>query len=191
TDLEYVGAHELFVAALAASGVPYTVVRPTGFYYVSGDVLRLAARGRGVLVGNGRVRTNPVDERDVAAMCASAISLDEHDIPLGGPEIYTRREIVELAFEMLGRQPRVSRVPSAVVSLLAAPLRPINRRLHALMTFGAAMGRADTVAPAFGTRTLRAYFAELVQSERAIGQLADQPVFLARESRPPMLPSGR
>jgi uncharacterized protein YbjT (DUF2867 family) len=164
---EYALAHEHFVAALAASGVPYTVVRPTGFFSFFAEVLRQARHGVGVVVGDGSRRTNPVDERDVAELCAQLTESDERDVPYGGPEIFTRREIVELAFDVLQRPPRIVHAPLWLVRALTAPLYVVNPRLHALMTFGVSVCEADVVAPAFGTRTLRSYFTEVALAERS------------------------
>jgi uncharacterized protein YbjT (DUF2867 family) len=157
---EYAAAHERFVAALAASGTPYTVIRPTGFHSMFAELLPMAARGHGLVVGDGTVHTNPIDERDLAELCVDAVDGDEREIPVGGPKIYTRRRIVELAFEALGRRPRVLSVPPWLFAGMTALTYPINRRLHALMAFGEAVSGMDVVAPPYGSRTLPAYFAE-------------------------------
>jgi uncharacterized protein YbjT (DUF2867 family) len=73
--LGYVDAHEEFVAALAASGIEYAVVRPTGFFYVFEEVFKMARRGRAVLVGRGDARTNPIHEADVARACVEALGV--------------------------------------------------------------------------------------------------------------------
>ena len=71
--LAYVDAHEEFVEALKASGLDYAVVRPTGFFYVFGEVFKMGARGRAVVIGDGGARTNPIHEADVARACADAL----------------------------------------------------------------------------------------------------------------------
>jgi uncharacterized protein YbjT (DUF2867 family) len=161
---EYAAAHERFVAALAASGVPYTVVRPTGFFGVFGEFLSMAARGRALLVGDGSTHTNPIDERDLAPICADAIDADEREIAVGGPKVYTRRRIAELAFEAVGRPPRILSIPPWALATAGATVRPISPRLHALIAFGLAASELDLVAPPHGTRTLPAYFAELASA---------------------------
>lgn len=162
---EYARAHERFVELLRGSSLPYTVVRPTGFFGFFGEVLRMAQKGQGVLIGSGATRTNPVHEEDVAAACAEALVGTESEMSVGGPDIYTRREIVELAFEVVGRKPRIVRIPSWVFRGLVAPVRLMNPRLYALMAFGAAVSSIDVVAPAVGRRHLRAYFQSLAEQE--------------------------
>ena len=61
---EYADAHEKFVEALRASGLKHTVIRPTGFFGFHLEILKFAAKGRGMVIGSGDCRTNPVHERD-------------------------------------------------------------------------------------------------------------------------------
>lgn len=157
---EYAAAHERFVGALAASGIHHTVVRPTGYFSFFAEMLDMAARGRVLLIGDGSVRTNPIDERDVATLCVDAILTEERELLAGGPEVLTRRRIAELAFEALGKRPRISSISPRAFSALTKPLVGVNRRLHALSAFGAAVSAMDCVAPRTGARTIADYFAE-------------------------------
>lgn len=164
---EYAGAHERFVASLASSQVPYTVVRPTGFFSVFGEFVTMAARGPALLVGDGATHTNPVDERDLATVCVDAVDEDEREISVGGPKVYTRRRIAELAFEALGKPARIVAVPPWAMRGMSSLLYPVNPRLHALMSFGIEASALDLVAPPRGSRTLPDYFAELALARRA------------------------
>jgi uncharacterized protein YbjT (DUF2867 family) len=159
--LAYVDAHEEFVEALQASGLDYTVVRPTGFFYVFEEIFKMAERGRVVLVGAGDVRTNPVHEDDVARECADAVEVGERVLHIGGPETYTRREIAELAFAALGRAPKVYSLPPGLVRAMLRPVRLFDRRLHDFFDFGLAVSTQDLVAPPAGTRSLKRYFDQL------------------------------
>lgn len=162
----YVDAHERFVDALAASGMEHAVVRPTGFFSFLGEVVRMAARGRGAVVGDGRARTNPVHEADVAAACADALAGTERGIDVGGPETFTRRELVELAFHVVGRAPRITAVPPGAFRAAAALARPLNPRIAALLAFGAEVSLVDCVAPVRGARRLEDHFRALADSMR-------------------------
>jgi uncharacterized protein YbjT (DUF2867 family) len=154
----YVDAHERFVDALAASGMDHAVVRPTGFFSFLGELVRMAAKGRGAVIGDGRARTNPVHEADVAAACADALAGTERRIDVGGPDTFTRRELVELAFRAVGRTPRIMTVPPGAFRAVAALARPLNPRIAALLEFGTEVSLADCVAPARGTRRLEDHF---------------------------------
>jgi len=157
----YVDAHEEFVGALRASGIDYTVVRPTGFFYVFEELYRMAQRGRAVVVGPGAVRTNPIHEEDVASECVDAVECGGHEVAIGGPETYTRREIAEIAFDALGQRPRIVSVPAPLLRAAVQPLRLFDRRLYDFFDFGLAVSTRDLVAPPAGRTTLRRHFRQL------------------------------
>lgn len=159
--LAYVDAHEEFVAALRSSGLAYTVVRPTGFFYVFAEIFKMAARGRAFIVGDGSARTNPIHEADVARACAGAVDSVEREIAVGGPDVYTRREVTELAFRALGRPPKITSLPPGLVRALVAPVQLFDRRLYDLLEFGVAVGTIELVAPPYGTHALAEYFRRL------------------------------
>lgn len=161
----YAGAHERFVRALGESGLPHTVVRPTGFFSFLDEILEMARAGRGPVLGSGEARTNPIHEADLAEVCAAAVTSGEREIPVGGPEVYTRREIVEIAFEAVGRAPKLIHVPPWTMRAAGAMAGLANPRIGALLEFGTLVSQVDAVAPAHGTRDLRGYFRERAGTE--------------------------
>lgn len=62
----YVRAHEEVVSQLAASGIGYTVIRPTGVFSALAGMRVMAQRGALPRIGRGDARTNPIHEADVA-----------------------------------------------------------------------------------------------------------------------------
>src|SRR5687768_11280408 len=157
----YADAHERMVGELRWSRLESGVVRPTGFFSFLGELVPLAARGRGIVIGDGTARTNPIHEADVATACADAVAGGDAEIAAGGPDVFTRRELVELAFRAVGREPRVTHVAPAVFRVVAALTRPLNPRLAGLVEFGAAISQVDCIAPVRGTRRLEDYFREV------------------------------
>lgn len=155
---EYADAHEKFVEALRASSLKNTIIRPTGFFGFHLEILKFAAKGRGMLIGSGECRTNPVHEADVARACVDALENDEAEIAVGGPEIFTRKETVEMAFAALNRPPKLMKFSPGMFRLMIAPLKFINRRVYALMDFGIAVTQVDVVAPSAGSERLKPYF---------------------------------
>jgi uncharacterized protein YbjT (DUF2867 family) len=155
---EYADAHERFVEALRASGLDYAVVRPTGFFSFMLQILDYAKKNRGIVVGDGSRRTNPIHEADVARACVAALLNEEKEITIGGAEIFTRREITELAFDALGKRAKIRRVPPAVLKTMIFPLRFYNRRIYDLMDFGIAATQIDCLAPPSGDGNLREFF---------------------------------
>lgn len=155
---EYGSAHERFVDALKKSSLESVVIRPTGFFSILEEILKYAQRGIGFSIGVGSSRTNPIHQQDVAAVCVEALESGEPEVAAGGPDIYTRREIVELAFKVLGKNTKIRMVSENLFKGLILPLRVANPRLHALMDFGIAVSQTDIVAPVRGKHTLEEYF---------------------------------
>lgn len=154
----YVDAHEDFVAALRASGIAYTVVRPTGFFYMFEELFEMAERGRILLIDEGLARTNPIHEQDVARVCVSSIQHGVQEVSIGGPEVFTRQMIARLVCSALGRKPKFKRVPAWLVRSLSLPLRLFDRRLYELLDFGVAVSTVNAVARPVGRHSLIEYF---------------------------------
>ena len=163
--LAYVDAHEEFVEELKRSGLAYAVVRPTGFFSAMAEILKMAARGPVMSIGEGDSRTNPIHEADLAVVCVDALEGGALEVEAGGPETYTRKQITELAFDALGKRPRLVRVPAGLFAPALLPLKFFHPRLHALMLFFVAVAQIDAVAPAHGRRGLRSYFRELATKQ--------------------------
>ena len=160
----YVAAREAFAERLARSGLAYALVRPTGFFYVFLEYLAMARRGRGIVIGSGQARTNPIHERDVAELCVEALDAQPGTvIDAGGPHVLTRRRAIELAFEALGREPRLTSVPAGLFGAAAATVRPLNPRVAELVRVIAAASTSDVVAPQRGRRDLRSYLEAAVR----------------------------
>lgn len=162
TQVEYFRSHWQFEKLLAASGMEHTIIQPSGMFYFMGEILAMAKNGRGFVIGRGRSKTNPVHEQDVAEACVDAISSTDRHIVAGGPDIFTRREIVELAFAIAERTPSIVSVPKSVFSLAIWPLKIINPRLYALLELGAIVSTTDAVVNKYGKRRLKEYFQTMV-----------------------------
>ena len=157
-DLAYVEAHERVVRDLRDSGLPYGVIRPTGFYGALALLVDMAAKGPLPLVGDGSARTNPIHEADVAASCADAILDLPIEREIGGPEVLSRRDIAAQAFAAVGKTPRYRKIPPVVLLGMAGALRPFHPRLSQLMAFVGAVSTRDVIAPGVGARKLLDYF---------------------------------
>lgn len=168
---EYAQAHERTVTALAESGLKYTIVRPAGLFHFFRAFLRMARMGLIVLPGNGGARTNPIHECDAARACVEALHHDETQLIVGGPEVFTRRRIAEMAFESQGMRPRVIGAPRLLFSPAVAGMRLFNRRLAAIGEFGIAVSRVDCIAPKYGERRLGEYLRAAARL-RPIGRLS-------------------
>jgi uncharacterized protein YbjT (DUF2867 family) len=159
-ETAYVRAHEEVVERLKASGLDWVVVRPTGFFSALGMLVDMARSGSLPSLGDGQARSNPIDDRDLAAICADACEGGEREISCGGPEVLTRDQMSAAAFEALGKPVKLRKAPVGVAKAAAVLLTPFHPRMAQMTAFIASLSETDVVAPARGTRRLSDYFKE-------------------------------
>jgi uncharacterized protein YbjT (DUF2867 family) len=154
-------AKERFVDALRASSLASTVVRPTGYFSDMESFFDMAGRGVAFVFGNGRQRMNPISGADLARACVAAAD-DVEDLAVGGPDVLGQEEIVDLAFDALGKKPRVLHVPTPLITGSIGLMRHVTpQRINGPAEFLAAVMTRDMVAPATGTERLADHFATL------------------------------
>jgi uncharacterized protein YbjT (DUF2867 family) len=156
--LAIVKAHEDFVAALKSSGIDYAVVRPTGYFSDMTEFLKMAQKGRIYLIGKGANRCNPIHGADLAKACVDAAEGEHQEIDVGGPQIMSYREIAELAFESLDRNPRIFSVPSWLMKATVVLTKIFSRHQGELLAFFATAMTSDVVAPVTGIHTLKDHY---------------------------------
>jgi divinyl chlorophyllide a 8-vinyl-reductase len=158
-------------AASETAGIAFTVVRPTAYFSDLTDraFASVAAHHRYTAIGDGLHRINPVDGRDVASFIAAhaaAGALARSEYPPGGPELFSSREIGELAGAVLGQRepPQPRRIPVDLLRLVATLAAGAGvgsaamRRTAAILRWMIYAGTHDAIAPSCGRRTLRANF---------------------------------
>jgi divinyl chlorophyllide a 8-vinyl-reductase len=179
-----------FEAELQASGLRFSIVRPTAFFKsLSGQVQRVRA-GRPFLVfGDGRLTAcKPISDRDLAEYLAGC--LDDparHDrvLPIGGPgPAITPLDQVAMLSQLLGRELRVKRVPVRLLGAIAGALAlagtvlpPLRAKAElarigryyateSMLVWDAARAAYDADAtPAWGHDTLREHYAAMLRGE--------------------------
>lgn len=162
--LEIAGAREQVVDALKKSRMQWTVLRPTGFFNDMRDFFAMAQRGTGWLIGDGSARMNPIHGADLAAevvRCIADPQARNRAFDVGGPDVLTGRETLELAFEALGKPPRLRSLPPWILSAMAGALTPLNPTVADLLRSLRALSKWGAVAPAHGTHHLAQYYREL------------------------------
>ncbi len=189
-DLAFQKAKLAFEAELVASGLTYSIVRPTAFFKsLSGQVDRLR-KGKPFLVfGDGTLTAcKPISDRDLGRFMASCLTDPQRQnaiLPIGGPGgALTARAQGALLFEALGMQPQYREVPvrlldtivrvtsalGRVVPRLAekADLARIGRyyATESMLVLNPETGRYDADAtPEFGEDRLADHYARLAKGE--------------------------
>lgn len=166
--LDIIDAHEAFVDELKATDIEYSVLRPTGYFSDMGEVFDMARKGRVWLIGSGDNRLNPIHGADLAVACVDAMEGNVAEIDVGGPQIYTWHEVAALAFGILDRPAKVSRVPDWLMWSVVQLVKPFNRHQGDLLAFFTTMATADVVAPQRGTHTLDQHYRHLLESTIAL-----------------------
>ena len=181
-----------FEAELRASGLRWSIVRPTAFFKSLSGQLALVRAGKPFLVfGDGRLTAcKPISDRDLADYIAGCIDdPTRHDrvLPIGGPgPALTPLDQVALRSQLLGRELRVKRVPVRLLDAIAGTLAMAGRvwpplrakaelarigrydATESMRVWDTQGGRYDADAtPEFGTDTLRAHYAALLRGEVA------------------------
>nr|WP_168070910.1 NAD(P)H-binding protein [Sphingomonas kaistensis] len=127
-----------FEQALIASGLAYTIVRPTAFFKsLSGQVERVRRGKPWLLFGDGRLTAcKPISDADLAAYLAACVedpALQGRVLPIGGPgPAITPREQAEALFALLGEEPRFRQVPVRLMDAIVGVLGALGRVAPAL-----------------------------------------------------------
>jgi len=154
-DCAYVDAHERVAAAMR--DVDGAVVRATGFFSAFASLVPMVRAGLPADVGNGRARTNPISEHDLAEIVVDvALGGDgPREVSAGGPDVLSRGEIYALVAEVAGRRARS--LPLWLARPGAALLSLVHPRIGQFARFAVGLAQHDVIAPALGTTRLGDY----------------------------------
>ncbi|BCJ28553.1 SDR family oxidoreductase [Actinocatenispora sera] len=157
--LQLVRAKRAFEQRLSDSGMAHTILFPNGFFADFDEYLGMARKGRIFVFGSGGFRINPIDGADVAAAAADALTADADEVELGGPDVLTHEQIAREAFDALGTNPRITRIPAWLVASSLAVLRRVTPlRVHGTVEFPLTVLSHDVLSPPAGKRHLDDYF---------------------------------
>lgn len=190
-----------FENSLIASGIHYSIVRPTAFFKsLSGQFERVRAGKPFLIFGDGTLTAcKPISDADLAAFLADCVDdRAKHNqvLPIGGPgDALTARAQGELLFAALQKPVRFKSVPLGFLDLIIAVLAFAGRivpvaahkaelarigRYYAsesMLVYDPQQGAYDAAAtPSTGTETLAEYYRKLESGER-VSDLGEHAVF--------------
>lgn len=179
-----------FEAELKASGIDWTIIRPTAFFKsLSGQVERVRKGKPFLLFGDGELtRCKPISDGDLARFivdCVTDTGRRNRVLPIGGPgPANSPREQGEMLFELTGQQPRYRSVSPALfkaasrVLSLGAPISDwvaekaeYARIAHyyateSMLVLDPESGAySEDATPEFGSETLRDHYRRLIDRE--------------------------
>lgn len=190
-----------FEAELAASGLTFSIVRPTAYFKsLSGQLNRLRAGKPFLLFGDGTLTAcKPISDADLGRYLAQTLTdpaLHNRILPIGGPgPALTPRQTGEELFRLLGLQPRFKQVPVALLTTIIATLATLGHvsprlkdkadlarigRYYAtesMLVWNPVSGQYDAGAtPETGRDTLFDFYAKLVRGDVTVNR-GDHAVF--------------
>lgn len=119
---------------LQASGLNYTILRPSGF---ANNLLPLAERFRDtgiyLLIGDPKNRSSIVSTDDLATIAIASVSLagaKNQTFAVGGPEILQREEIPRIFARLFKKEPILINLPLVVVDALRTGIGLLNPQLQ-------------------------------------------------------------
>jgi divinyl chlorophyllide a 8-vinyl-reductase len=191
-----------FEAELQASGLGWSIVRPTAFFKsLAGQVERVRAGKPFLVFGDGRATAcKPIGEADLARFlvdCLHDPALQERILPVGGPgPAITPEEQGAMLCELAGQPVRLKHVTPRLFDAVLTVLGPLGRLLPALegkaefarigryyatesmLLWDEARGCYDADAtPSYGTETLRDFYARVLREGLAGQELGEHKLF--------------
>jgi divinyl chlorophyllide a 8-vinyl-reductase len=201
-ELAFQHAKLAFEKALIASGLRYSIVRPTAFFKsLSGQIERVRGGRPFLLFGDGRgTACKPISDDDLAdflVACVTDATRWNRILPIGGPgPAITPLEQGQALFTLLGQPPRFRHVPVALLDGIIAVLGTLGRvvprladkaelarigRYYAsesMLVWDAMAGRYDAEAtPEAGCDTLFEHYRAILSGDRVVPERGDHAVF--------------
>jgi len=200
--LTFQAAKLKFEEALMASGLKYSIVRPTAFFKsLGGQVAPCKGGGPYVMFGDGQLAAcKPISERDLAsymALCIEDSSLQNKVLPIGGPgKALTALEQGTMLFKLMDKDPNFIKVPieimTGVIKVLdflagffpglvdAAEFGKIGKYYAAesMLVLNPETGEYDAdMTPSYGEDTLEAFFKKALEEGMEGQELGDAAVW--------------
>lgn len=190
-----------FEEALMASGLRYSIVRPTAFFKsLSGQIQRLRQGKPFLLFGHGELTAcKPISDDDLGdylAGCINDTSRHNQVLPIGGPgPAITPLMQGQMLFDLLGKPAKFKRVPVGLLDAIIAVLSTLGHVVPVLAAKAelARIGRYyatesmlvlnpntglydEALTPSHGHTTLHDHYARLIHQDQSV-KLGDHAVF--------------
>jgi uncharacterized protein YbjT (DUF2867 family) len=144
---------------LRASGLRYTILRPTAFMDFHAHVLigvPVLTKRKVMLIGRGEQPRNFVAAADVAQVIERAVvdsALAKRTIDIAGPENLTHMQVVRTYERLSGARAKVAHLPLTVARAMAVVVKPVHAGLSQILQ---AAVLAETTDQAVDSAALRA-----------------------------------
>jgi len=165
-DFAVARAHRDVERLLQSSGMAYTILRPVGLFSGFLDLLTMAQRGAVITLGTGEARTNPIHYDDLVDLAGDNLQGENVILEAGGPEIFTRWELGEMASQAMGCRTHV-RIPDLAAGFALPLMRFYDQAFFDKLAFFKQVLTTDAVATPRGIRRLEDFFHEAAEKMKA------------------------
>lgn len=157
-QLAYFKAHADFERRLRQSRLAHAILQPVMLFSAVDEMVSMAQKGRIGQMGKGDKRINPIHDGEVAKAVLQCIGRPNQTMALGGPKVYTRKELAELVCELASYAGRVQEIPLDYMTTLLPLVRLLSSNLHDKLAYLEVLSKEDFVAPPVGKLSLETYF---------------------------------
>lgn len=136
-DVPMLDSKYQFEQALKASGMAYSIVRPTGYFYDIAHVfMPMIEKGKVNLLGHKNYPVNVIDTTDLASFILEKTLEKENSFDeIGGKETYNYEEIARMFFSAAGKKCKISRAPVFLFDLIIKSAHKKNDGSEAIIRF--------------------------------------------------------
>ncbi len=157
--LKGIQAKLFFEEKLIESGLDYVIIRPTGFFSDMLEFMNMAKKGRVSVFGDGQNKINPIHGTDLAEVCVNSLKDSEREVNVGGPEVFTFKEIAELALRVLNKEIKISVLPNWMIKIILPLMRTFtSSKVYGPIEFMMTVMTMDVVGEKYGKEKLEVFY---------------------------------
>lgn len=136
-DVPMLDAKAKFEEKLKESGLGYSIVRPTGYFYDIAHVfMPMIEKGKVTLLGHKDYPVNVIDTPDLASFIIEKVGEEGNSFDeIGGKEVYTYKEIATMFFNAAGKKVKISKAPVFLFDLIIKKASKKNDGSEAIIRF--------------------------------------------------------
>lgn len=136
-DVPMLDSKYKFEEELKKSGLSYSIVRPTGYFYDIAHVfMPMIEKGKVTLLGKKNYPVNVIDTSDLADFIINHVETSDNSFDeIGGKETYNYEEIAKMFFAASNKKVKISRAPVFLFDLIIKKAKKKNDGSEAIIRF--------------------------------------------------------
>lgn len=153
-----------FEEELKKSGLLYSIVRPTGYFYDIAHVfMPMIEKGKVTLLGKKNYPVNVIDTSDLASFIIEHVETKENSFDeIGGKETYNYEEIAKMFFAATNKKAKISRAPVFLFDLIIKKAKKKNDGSEAIIRFSKwTLTHAMEGSVKYGEKSFKEYISSL------------------------------